>query len=127
MCNPAQRSLYPADNCWHIREKVFQDIRINSSCIIGTVAGLPFGCLSIVVSLTFSGGIMVYHRIHITGGNSKKQVRSSQFFEVAQIVFPVGLGYYCYAQAFGFEYPTNYRSTKRRVIDICVAGKKNYI
>jgi hypothetical protein len=58
---------------------------------------------------------------------AKKKPRHTQFFKIPQIVPPVGLWNYCHPVSAGLKHPANDRGPKRRVVHVCVSGKKDDI
>ncbi len=109
---PPQRSLNPAQNQGHIREQILQDVAVNRCGIVGALSLSAARSVGVVRAFPFVGGVMVHHRIHVSGGNCEVKVGLAQFFKIAQIVLPVGLWHNGHPQAFGFENPTDYSSAK---------------
>ena len=54
------------------------------------------GGIGILGAKTLAGGVTVDHGVHGSGRYAKEKPGSAQFFEVTQVILPVGLGDYGY-------------------------------
>ncbi len=127
MHKTAKRSLYPTQNDRYIRKNIFQNITISNGSIIRALTRSTVRRVGIITTLTLGSCVMIHHTIHTTSCHRKEKIRSSQFLKITQIIAPIGLGYYGYFQAFRFQNPGYNSGTKRRMINISIARKEDYI
>ncbi len=127
MRQAAQRSFYAAYDDRYIRVQLFQNACIYSNGVIGTHVGSAICRIGVVAPDAFGCRIMVDHRVHISGRYAKKQTRSTQFFEITQVVPPIGLWHYSYRIPLRLQHSCYNSRTKRRVVYIGIAGEQNDI
>ena len=91
MGEAAHGGLHPAEHDGRIGEELPEDARIDRGGVIGTEARLSAGGVGVVAAQALVGRVVVHHRIHVAGGDPEEKSRGAEFFEVAQVVLPVGL------------------------------------
>lgn len=124
---PSQRCLDAAGHYRHVGPQPFQCLGIDDGGVVGAGTGASVGGVSIIAAPSPIGRVMVHHRVHGAGMDAEKQPWAAQFFEVAQVVAPVGLRHDGYVVAMGFKHTADDGSTHRRVVDIGVAGEQDHV
>ncbi len=70
---------------------MFKDFGVDNGGHVGTAAGLATRGVGVVGAFSFAGSVVVDHRVHGAWRDAEEEAGGAEFFEVAEVVFPVGL------------------------------------
>ena len=90
MGKAAQGCFKTANNDRHVAVCFTYSVTVNNGCAVRTVAHLTTGTVIIVISSSFSNGIMRHHGIDIACSYKEAKSRTSKFLE-RLCAFVVGL------------------------------------
>ena len=127
MCQSPQRYLDAASHDRHVGEQTFEDIAIDDGGVVRTGTGTAVGCIGIVTALAAGCSIVIDHRVHRPGRYAEVQPWTSQFFEITQVIAPVGLRHDSDFVTVGLQHAPDDGSAHRRVVDIGVTGEQDNV
>lgn len=117
----------PADQYGCFGVELFEDAGVGGGCVVRAKARFTAWCVGVVGAKAFACGVFVDHGVHAASGDTEEKARWAKLFEVAQIVFPVGLADESDTQAHTFDEATDHSGAKRGVIDIGITRNQDHI
>ena len=124
MRDAAQRSLDTADDNGHIFKRFPHALRVDNYRAIRTFAAGGIRRVGIVVAQFAIRRVAVDHRVHIAGGDAKKQIGFAQRSERCGAL-PVGLRDDTNTKALRFQHAPDHRHAKTGMIDVGIARHQN--
>ncbi len=118
----AETGFDAADHDGDVREEVFEDVGVDGGGVVGAEAVFAAGGVGVFGAAFSGGGVVIDHGVHAAGGDAEEEPWGAEFFEVAEVVAPVGLGDDGDSEAFGFEETADDGGAEGWVVDVGVAG-----
>ena len=124
MRNTPQRRFDAADNNGRLRERFTCALRVHDHRTIRALAALAARRVGIVRADAPVGGVAVYHRIHVAGGDAEKKIRLAERCKRGGAA-PIRLTDDTNSKPLRLQYPADQGHAETRVIHIGVAGHQN--
>ena len=118
----AETGFDAADHDGDVREEVFEDVGVDGGGVVGAEAVIAAGGVGVFAAAFSGSGVVIDHGVHAAGGDAEEEPWGAEFFEVAEVVAPIGLGDDGDLEAFGFEETADDGGAEGRVVDVGVAG-----
>ena len=122
-----QRRLDTAEHDGGVGVEPLEDAGVDDGGHVGPRPGPVAGGVGVVGAPAAGGGVVVHHRVHASGADAEEEVGAAHFFEVPQVVLPVGLGHDGHSQSQRLEHPPDDGGAERGMVHVCVAREEHHV